>query len=42
MRERVDPSFDGDDDFYLVNKILSNIISSSSPSLRSDLVVWGY
>ena len=33
--------FDGDDDFYLLNKNNSNIISSS-PVFRSDLVVWGY
>ena len=34
--------FDGDDDFYLLNKNNRNIISSSSPVFRSDLVVWGY
>ena len=33
--------FDGDDDFYLLNKNNSNMISSS-PVFRSDLVVWGY
>ena len=34
--------FDGDDDFYLLNKNNHNIINSSSPDFRSDLVVWGY
>ena len=33
---------DGDDYFYLLNKNNSNIVNSSSPVFRSDLVVWGY
>ena len=33
--------FDGDDDFYLLNKNNSNKVNSSNPVFRSDLVVWG-
>ena len=40
-RPTVARPFDGDDDFYLLNKNNNNSISSS-PIFRSDLVVWGY
>ena len=42
MRERVDSSPMDMMIFFLLNKNNSNLILSTGPFFRSDLVVWGY